>query len=140
MTKISEFLKTRGFGYYVTLPAAIFAVAAALSYEKTGVTEFSPNLDGMVATACYVGAALFLVSFVLDYKPVRYAGYLAVLFAFMKYVATQVTYIANVLVSIDATTISDGMKRTMLFFGAAILLGLIGAITSHAGQKKEESV
>ena len=137
MDKIGEFLKARGIGTYVTLLAVIFTVAAALSYQENGVTEFSPSLDAAVVTACGVAAALFLLSLILNVKPIRYAGYLAALYAFMKYIATQVTYLANVLVSIDGTTISGGMKKTLFFFAAAILCGLIGAITSHVGKKGE---
>ena len=56
--------------------------------------------------------------------------YLFALLAFMFYVTTQVNYLANVMVSIDGTTISASFIFTFLFYLIGFVLILISGITS----------
>ena len=60
-------------------------------------------------------------------KPVRYVAYLVELYAFLMFVFSQVTYIANVLVSIDGNTFTAGFILTAVFFVAAAILTLVSA-------------
>lgn len=127
----ASFLKNKGVGWYLAVVAAVCAAAAALLYQKTGVTEFSPALYPTALYTAWGAAALFVVSLALDWKPVRYAAYLLALYSFVQYIASQATYIVNVFVSIDGTTFSSGMIATAAAYALAIVIGLIAAITAH---------
>lgn len=127
----ASFLKNKGVGWFLAVPAALCAAAAALLYQKTGVTEFSPALYPSALYTAWGAAALSVISLALNWKPVKYAAYLLALYSMIQYIASQATYIVNVFVSIDGTTFSTGMIATMAAYVLAIVIGLAAAITAH---------
>lgn len=112
MEKIKKFLAGRGVGYYLTLPAILFCIAAVCLYSRTGVTSFNPELNKNAIAYVVAGLALCAVSLVVDFKPIRYIAYLFCLYAFMWFIFSQVTYIANVFVAIDGYTFTGGFIAT----------------------------
>ena len=131
MEREKSFLRDKGLGYFLALPTVILAVASILLYRKNGITEFSPNLNQRAIYAAWAAAALSAASLALDHKIIKYAAYLAALYACMEFLSSQVTYIANVFVSIDGTSFSSGMLQTFGCFLAAAVVGLVAAITDH---------
>ena len=135
--KVKHIFAERGLGFYLTVPAIVFAVLALVFYRQNGVTEFNPELNGSAIVCLIVGIALSVVSLAADIipykwisaaaKPVRYVAYLVELYAFLMFVFSQVTYIANVLVSIDGNTFTAGFILTAVFFVAAAILTLVSA-------------
>ena len=128
--------KSKGIGWFLAIPAAICAAAAALLYQNTGVTEFSPALYPSALYTAWAAAALSLISLALNWKPLKYAAYLLALYSFIQYIASQATYIVNVFVSIDGTTFSSGMIATAAAYVLAIVIGLIAAITAHRKERE----
>ena len=134
----ASFLQNKGVGWFLAVPVAIFAAAAAILYQKTGVTEFSPALYPTALYTAWGAAALSVISLFLNWKPLKYATYLLALYSFIQYIASQATYIVNVFVSIDGTTFSSGMIATASAYLLAIVVGLIAAITAHRIPGKKE--
>ncbi|MGN0813794.1 MAG: hypothetical protein ACI4MH_01005 [Candidatus Coproplasma sp.] len=132
---IKNFLATHGVGYYLTLPAIVFAVAALILYEQTGVTEFNPQIDSSATVSIIVGVALALVAVGVglipsawgEYleKPLLYASYLVIFYAFIRYIGSQATYIANVFVAIDGNSFTAGFICTFVFFIISFVLALL---------------
>ena len=112
MEKLKNYFSTRTIGFFVTIPAVLFAVAGLLAYRAYGITEFSPELSAEAQTGFVAGIVLCAVSLVLEYRPVRFFGYLALLYACLTCMTAQATYIVNIFVSIDGTTFSDGFILT----------------------------
>jgi hypothetical protein len=131
MGEKASFFQNKGLGFFLALPVAICAAAAALLYQKTGVTEFSPVLNTAATAAAWAAAAVSLLSLFLDWKAVKYISYLLILYSFTQYISSQATYIVNVFVSIDGTSFSSGMVATATAYALAIILGLAAAITAH---------
>ena len=123
-----SFLQGRGAGYYLALPALILGVLAYVLYAKNGITEFNPSLSQKAVAAAFAGAGLCAVSLVYERRPVKYLAYLAYLYAFLAFLNSQITYIANVFVSIDGSKFSAGFILTALSFLLAMVLALVSAI------------
>lgn len=152
-TKLRNYFAGRSVGYYLTLPALIFAVLAACLYSATGVTEFNPELNQTAIICLIVGAVVGAVSMAVDLlplswsgdivKPLRYVSFLVILYADMQFILSQVTYIANVMVAIDGNTFTPGFLGTFICFDLAALFMLVAACldclhpwvgkTEHAG-------
>lgn len=131
MEKIKKFLAGRGVGYYLTLPAILFCIAAVCPYSRTGVTSFNPELNKNAIAYVVAGLALCAVSLVVDFKPIRYIAYLFCLYAFMWFIFSQVTYIANVFVAIDGYTFTGGFIATAVMYVLSFAFTLFSAILDH---------
>lgn len=129
MQKVKYFLKNKGVGYYLTPVAMVLLVVAICLYANNGVTAFSPKLEARAIAYAAVSLAVCLVSLVVDFKPIKYVAYLLGLYAFMWFVYSQVTYIANVFVAIDGYTFSSEFLATLVCYIAAAVVALISAIT-----------
>lgn len=119
-----------GVGYYLTLPAIAFCIAAICLYRANGVTAFNPELNKNAIAYLIVCLSICVVSLVVDFKPIRYIAYLFCLYAFMWFIFSQVTYIANIFVGIDNTTFTNGFIATAVMYVLAFLFTLLAAILS----------
>ena len=137
MEKLKNFFSTRTVGFFVTIPAILFAIAGLLAYRKFGITEFSPNLSEEALFGFTAGIALSTVSLALEYRPIRFFGYLALLYACLTCMTAQATYIVNIFVSIDGTTFSDGFIMTAAFSVLAWVTALAAVILTKQGKKGE---
>lgn len=59
--KVKHIFAERGIGFYLTVPAIVFAVLALVFYRQNGVTEFNPELNGSAIVCLIVGIALSVV-------------------------------------------------------------------------------
>ena len=76
-------------------------------------------------------------------KPIRYVAYLFCLYAFMWFIYSQVTYIANIFVAIDGYTFSGGFIATAVMYVLSFLFTLLAAILNNWkpwGKKAKEEV
>ena len=137
MEKIKNFFSTRTIGFYVTIPAIIFGVVGLMCYKTYGVTEFSPKLSVEALGGLTAGIVLCAASLALDFKPVRFFGYLALLYGCLNTVTAQITYIVNIFVSIDGTTFSQGFILTVVFSALAWITALVAAILTRQRKKGE---
>ena len=137
MDKLKNYFSTRTVGFYVTIPALIFAVAGLICYKTYGVTEFSPKLSVEALGGFIAGIVLCAASLVLDYKPVRFFGYLALLYGCLNSITAQATYIVNIFVSIDGTTFSQGFILTVVFSVLAWVTALVASILTKQRKKGE---
>ena len=137
MEKIKNYFSTRTLGFFVTVPAILFAVAGLLAYRAYGMTEFTPTLSVEAQAGYIAGIVLCAASLVLEYRPVRFFGYLALLYACLTAVAVQATYIVNVFVSIDGNTFSDGFIMTVAFSVLAWVTALAATVLTKPRKKGE---
>lgn len=131
MTAIQKFFQKKGVGFYLAIPAFVFALLALIYYNKTGVTEFNPTLSKSAIACLWISMGLTLVSLALDFKPVRYLAYLVCLYGFFGYIASQATFIVNVFVAIDGNTFGSGFIATVVFFVLAFVLMLLSGILTN---------
>lgn len=125
---INEFIKKKGISLYFGVAALLCAVVGLILYIATGKTVFTPKLNGAVIALLLVGIALNAATLVYDLKLMKYAGYLVYLFSFLQYVRIEVSYIANVFVSIDGTKFTAAFIFTFLLILVATVVSLISAI------------
>lgn len=131
MEKIKKFLLGKGIGYYLTLPALIFCIAAICLYVQNGVTSFNPELNPRAIAYAAVCLVLCAVSLIIDFKPIKYVAYLLCLYSFMWFIYSQVTYIANVFVSIDGYTLSGGFIATAVMYVLSSVFVLLAAVLNN---------
>ena len=115
-------------GYYLNLPSIAFCIAALCLYRENGVTSFNPELNTGAIAYVAVCLALCALSLVVDFKPIRYVAYLFCLYAFLWFIYSQVTYIANVFVAIDGYTFTAGFIATAVMYVLSFVFTLIAAI------------
>ncbi len=130
MEKIKKFLAGRGVGYYLTLPAIAFCIAALCLYRVNGVTSFSPELNQNAIVYVIVCLSICVVSLVVDFKPLRYIAYLFCLYGFMWFILSQAAYIGNVFVAIDGYTFTGGFIATTVMYVLSFVFTLLAAILS----------
>ena len=130
MEKIKKFLAGKGVGYYLTLPAIAFCIAALCLYRANCVTAFNPELNKNAIAYIIVCLAICVVSLVVDFKPIRYIAYLFGMYAFLWFIFSQVTYIANVFVAIDNTSFTSGFIATAVMYVLSFVFTLLAAILS----------
>lgn len=128
MEKIKKYLSGKGVGYFLTLPAAVFCIIAICLYVKNGVTSFNPELNARAVTYISICLALCVISLVIDFKPIKYVAYLLCLYAFMWFIYSQVTYIANVFVAIDGYTFTGGFIATAVMYVLSSVCVLLSAV------------
>lgn len=103
-------------------------IAALCLYTQTGKTEFTPELSAAVIIPLVAALAIGVFSLVFEIKLVKYGLFLAALCAWFEFFASQVNYLANVLVSIDGTQISTGFLATAVIGALAWIFSLVSAI------------
>lgn len=130
MKKKKSFFSNKGWGYFLLLPAIVCAVLAYFAYNTNGVTVFSPELNQNAIVCLYISIAFCIVSLILNWKLTTYAAYLVCLFGFTWFLYSQITYIANVFVSIDGTSFSDGFLLTAACYLLACIFMLFAGIFS----------
>ena len=127
MEKVKKFLLNKGVGYYLTLPAIAFCIAAICLYVQNGITSFNPELNASAIAYISVCLALCVISLAVDFKPVKDVAYLLCLYSFMWFIYSQVTYIANVFVAIDGYTLSGGFIATAVMYVLSFVCVLLSA-------------
>jgi len=118
----------RGAADILCIAAIILAFAAYFLYRGNGINEFSPQLSQSAIIWTLAGAAVCLAGLLLHSRLVRFAAYLMLLYAFLGFINAQITYIANVFVSIDGNTFTPGFIMTAVSFVLAIVTALLSAV------------
>ncbi len=116
--------------------ALVLGVVGLLAYIKSGVTEFTPTLSRAALIGFGVGIGLSFISLFLNWKALRFCAYLALLYALLKSVSVQATYIVNVFVSIDGNSFSLGFLLTASATLIAAVIALIAACSRSGGEAK----
>lgn len=131
MINFYEFIKSRGVSLYVSLTALACGIAAIALYSVTGVTSFTPELDYGLIAALAIGIALNAASSVLGEKLLKYACYIVYLFAWLQFIYVEITYIANVFVSIDGTSFTASFVLTFILCLLAAVLMFVSAVMAR---------
>lgn len=127
----------------------VFAIAAVCLYSATGVTDFNPELDAGAIAWAAVGAVLGLAGLLvgliplryshLAVKPLRYVAFLTIFYAFIEFIGSQATYVANVFVAIDGNSFTAGFICTFLFYVLSFGLMLAAGCLSFSGTVQKDS-
>lgn len=112
------------------IAAFVLGAVGLIAYIKSGVTEFTPTLSNAALIGFGAGIVLSLVSLFLNWKALRFIAYLALLYALLKSVSVQATYIVNVFVSIDGNSFTAGFLLTAIATLLAAVAALIAACSS----------
>ncbi len=117
------------------LIALALGVVGLLAYIRSGVTEFTPSLSREALIGFGIGVGLSFISLFLNWKALRFCAYLALLYALLKSVSVQATYIVNVFVSIDGNSFSPGFLLTAV----GTLLAAVAALIAACSRSGEEA-
>ena len=116
------------------LAALALGAVGFIAYIRSGVTEFTPALSRAALIAFGVGVGLSLLAVLWNVKAVRFGAYLALLYALLKSVSVQATYIVNVFVSIDGNRFTLGFLLTAVATLLAAAAALIGVCCRSGGE------
>lgn len=125
-------IKNKGISEILILLTFIFTIINLILYCQSGVTIFNPNLYQSVIIS--LSFAIFLEGFTLIFnsKIIKYSIFILLLYSFIEYIYSQITYIANVFVAIDNSSFSLPMIFLFIFYILSIGLSLTGAIISKS--------
>lgn len=115
METLRNVLTKRGIPFYFMAASVLSAVIMLILYRTTGVTEFTPVLNGKVIALITAFIVLAVLLTVFEVKVLKYGLYLFGLFMWLEYVTSEVNYIANVFVSIDGNSFTPSFILTVLF-------------------------
>ena len=129
MDKIKAFFKGKGICYYLMFGAFACGLAALIIYISTGVTEFTPELDGAVTASYIVYLVICVAALVVDLRIVKYLAAAVGLFSVLRFIVFDINYITNLLVSIDPTPVTAGFVLSIIFgvlcFGISLAAGIL---------------
>lgn len=113
----------------------ILALAGLILYLNFGTTIFNPTLSMklvvvIIVCLCFEGILLLIGS-----KIGKYIVFLLLLYAFIEYLGTQITYIANVMVAIDGSSFSASFLVTSGALVFSSLFALVSAIMAFDEKK-----
>ena len=138
---LKNFVRTRGVGYYLTIPAIVAAIVSIALYQANGKNIYSPDYNTTVFVCLGVGIALAVISLFTDLVPYKWTGdvakivrtvaYLIFLYAVLQYVYTQIAFLGAVFVAIDVEQyeplIPDFMS-TIVTMGVTAVIALVAAL------------
>lgn len=133
MEIIKKLIKNKGISDIFLIVSLICAIVALPCYINSGITEFKATLDSKV-----INSMIFLIVIdgcllVVSSKIVKYIEAALYIFTLISYISTQATYLANVLVAIDGTSLSGGFIACMV----CLVLGFIASLLSGIFAKDE---
>ena len=139
--KLTDYVRTRGLGYILTIPVILLAAVAIVLYNLNGKNIYSPDYSDAVYIFIALGMALALASMLVSLipakwadelaRPVRCVAYLLFLYAVLRYVYTQITFLGAVFAAIDVEQYSPlipGFAATITVMLATALLALVATI------------
>ena len=136
-----QFIRTRGVGYILTIPAIAVAIAAMVLYKQTGISVYSTRYNQAIFSSQWAGLILCAISLFTGLIPVKFAddiskvvrtaGYLMLLYAILQYVYTQATFLGAVFVAIDVNLyepLIPGFISTIVTMGVAAVIALLATV------------
>ncbi len=140
VSKAKTFLKSKGAAYYLMAGAFVCGIVAVILYCTTGVTEFTPVLDGGITAAFIIFIILSAGMLVYEIRIVKFLTAAVGLYAFLMYIVFEVNYITNLLVSIDPTPVTGGFVCTIIFGLIGWLCALVAGCLTESGFKKPKEM
>lgn len=138
MKAIFDRLKAHAVSYSLLILGSIMALVAMIVYLVSGTTVFNPDLNFVVVAFSIIGMALAIVPFFFPgEKLFFYLPYLCYLFAFLEYLVSQATYITNIFVSIDETSVSGSFLSITILYLLSFVSSLLGGIFAKERKIKE---
>ena len=119
--------------FFLLISGFLFALLSLILYAVFGKTIFNPELDPLVFVFLGIGMTWSFSAFFLPNKLTESFSFFFYLLAFLFYLKTQVTYIANIFVAIDGTTFSASFLMTFLSF----FLSMVLSVLAMSFEKKE---
>jgi hypothetical protein len=128
MKKLWLGIQNKNWGDLIFALAFLALIGALVGYLVSGVTIFAPSLSQKVLIPLILLVVLAALLLVFGSKLGKYAVFMITIYAFIEYLKTQATYLANIIVSIDGSTFSTGFILTSVCFALALILSLTSAI------------
>lgn len=110
---------------YFLAATVVLNVAALILYVNTGVSVFIPELSSAVIVFMVLG---IILPFAAAFSPLKITCvvlYVINLFACLRYLASQASFIANVFVGIDGSTFPAAFYLIVIFTLASAVLSLV---------------
>lgn len=136
MADFKKLIRSKGLSDIFLAASEILAILGLIGYYQTGITIFNPTLSSSVIAPLIVAIVFGALLCVIGSKAGKYIDYLLLLFVFLEYINSQITYVANILVAIDGSTLSSGFILTCL----ALFLAFVFALVSGILSKDEKSL
>jgi hypothetical protein len=121
-----KIIKKKGLTDIFLVLSFVGALISLILYSVFGVTIFNPHLSLAVIVTLSLVLVLEILLGLFGSKMGKYLAFLLVLYALMEYINSQATYVANVFVAIDGSTLSASFLGTFIL----MLVSLIGALVS----------
>ncbi len=108
--------------------AAALGIAGLFLYRACGISQFSTKLSPEVQIGYCAGVVICIVSLFYSRKPIKFIGYLALLYAFVQSIAVQAKYVANVFAAIDGNSFSTVFLMMAVISLLAVITALVATI------------
>lgn len=141
MKAITSFFKNRKGNYYLIIASFLLALCGLIVYIKTGTNDFSLKINTTVIVSCIIGLVFCFIPIIINkFRILYFFPWFCFFFAFLNFITSQVNYIANVLVSIDGSSLSAGFLATAILLLLSAICSLIsGCLTKENSVLKDNT-
>lgn len=140
MEKIKSFLQSKALGFYFNAGTLLALIVSLVLYITCGITEYTPDFYVSIFVVLGIAIVLAIVTLVFEMKPLREISILLGVFLLVDFIGFEVTYIANVFVSIDGASFSASFIFMMIFFILDIVLPIFSVVFSEKKEKIDDSI
>lgn len=105
---ILDFFKKQSLSFYFLIGSILSLILQIIFYATSGINRFAVSYNSLVFIMSSIAIALGVVSIIFKHILIEEVMFLFTLYSFIAFIGSQANYLANLLVSIDDSTISAG--------------------------------
>lgn len=124
---VKEFMTKRTVGWYLFAASALCGLLTLIVYAARGgdvLTKLAPAAIVLLVVGVLLNAALL----VKDVRPLELAPFVLYLAAFAVFMASEITFIGNVINGVDGNALDGGFVCVALFGLVSVGLGMAACI------------
>ena len=121
--------------FYITLCSCLLALVGLILYISQGKTQYNGNqLTQVIVYGLIAAMAFFVLALLTGSRWLHYGAALAMLYAFLEYVITEINFWTNWIIATDP--VAPAVLRQYFLITGIMLLAAVGAFIAAAMAKK----
>ena len=121
--------------FYIALCSCLLALVGLILYISQGKTQYNGNqLTQVIVYGLVAAMAFFVLAMLVGSRWLHYGAALAMLYAFLEYVITEINFWSNWIIATDP--VAPAVLRQYFLITGILLLATVGAFIAAVMAKK----
>ena len=121
--------------FYITLCSCLLALVGLILYTSQGKTQYNGNqLTQVIVYGLIAAMAFFVLALLFGSRWFHYGAALAMLYAFLEYVITEINFWSNWIIATDP--VAPAVLQQYFLITGILLLATVGAFIAAVLAKK----